>query len=61
MHNAEAEVVRDAVSRGGLFEAWVPPGHLVIEFTPVLTEKPQRREIDIKAGEEQELVFRDEG
>ena len=61
VHNAEAEVVRDAVSRGGLFEAWVPPGHLVIEFTPELTEKPQRREIDIKAGEEQELVFRDEG
>ncbi len=61
VHSAEAEVVRDAVSRGAVFDAWVPPGHLVIEFTPVLTEKPERREIDVQAGEEAELVFRDEG
>ena len=61
VHSGESDLVRGSVTRGGVDTEYVIPGHLVIEYWPMNTGTTQRREIDIKAGEEQELVFRDDG
>ena len=60
IHLGESDVVRGSVSRGAMDTEFVPPGHLVIEYWPMNTGTAQRREIDLKAGEERELVFRDD-
>src|SRR6185369_16035910 len=60
VHSSESDLVRGSVTRGGEDIEYVPPGHLVIEYWPMSTGTAQRREIDLKAGDEQELVFHDE-
>jgi hypothetical protein len=55
----DARLAQGSLARGGIEVVDVPPGRISVEFSPTDTDPAESQEIDVRAGDQREVVFRD--